>query len=784
MSYDYYVGIDYGTSTCKLAYAVPPLRRGGDPVVKNLSFVRRGTDSSPRFPSAVAFTGRAFNGRRKVVTGFEAEKIFEDARRLNEVDPVLSPKMDIGEGIVYPFAPPEHSEPSDLCYLTIEPMIREFEKKLNTSRSRCKFLVTVPASFSSQHREELMEAIKRLNIDCNGESLVDEPNAAFLGMIGYPALYPLLRRLRNGRLLVVDFGAGTCDLSLLHVKDDPTNEPYGVSLTNLGISDYARLGGNDIDRAIADSVLSHTGVAHEKTSFYAKFLTIASFCSRKTKELYLRNGRIGSARKSKDDVVDLPMVITETTRTRAEKVPYPPDKLAEVVDSLLGRGGRRRVTLASLIANVLGKAGMNGGQPDAILLAGGSSGLFESKYFRSFFFETFPTMKEESIVSTDEADLLVSRGAALECLFRFGLKKPILRAICPSDVGIRTAEGEHRVLIKAGTPLPYPNQEDIRFMEELYVPSPKPETMRIPIAVRRFGRWINVETWEVDLPDEFLPGEPVQFSCGMSHEKVLTVEFRSDRCPGLRFEYTCQHWLHGKEQTPAEQMVKTMRQNMKETAQNGGVNPPPAYIRLASAEYHAGMHVTARRRCEFLIQHMTDKFSKEQLAQLWNLHGLSCDYSQKGSSALLSYRKACDNDPCEAVYQYNAGVTYLWNKQDPSNALHYLQRARDLDRNDPKIAYWYGRTQERLGKEWESKIALNQAWDLLTSRFGEGSGNTLATIYRDLCDMKGVPYPEVLNRALNRGEAINEMNIQPGLIDRNDIVRATQKGAEHEAEAA
>ena len=55
-------------------------------------------------------------------------------------------------------------------------------------------------------------------------------------------------------MLVFDYGGGTCDVALVKARFDPAARA-GLSVENLAISSYHRLGGDDIDRAVMDVVV-------------------------------------------------------------------------------------------------------------------------------------------------------------------------------------------------------------------------------------------------------------------------------------------------------------------------------------------------------------------------------------------------------------------------------------------------------------------------------------------------------------------------------------------------
>ena len=124
-------------------------------------------------------------------------------------------------------------------------------------------IVTVPASFDPDQREDTLAAVRRAGfktIDENGQSrnlLLDEPKAA---------LYDLLNQQLAGQLpqgvgidlsiprtvLVFDLGGGTLDVSL-HKVSNSSNE-IEVDIQDLAISRYTQLGGFVFDNLVADEL--------------------------------------------------------------------------------------------------------------------------------------------------------------------------------------------------------------------------------------------------------------------------------------------------------------------------------------------------------------------------------------------------------------------------------------------------------------------------------------------------------------------------------------------------
>lgn len=116
-------------------------------------------------------------------------------------------------------------------------------------------IITVPASFQANQRKDTLKAAAMAKINISEAMLLDEPNAAFLGYFNRLADAEKTRwasEVRNKNVLVVDFGGGTLDLSILNVD---FRADSGITISNKAISRYNDLGGQDIDLLIAEEYL-------------------------------------------------------------------------------------------------------------------------------------------------------------------------------------------------------------------------------------------------------------------------------------------------------------------------------------------------------------------------------------------------------------------------------------------------------------------------------------------------------------------------------------------------
>ena len=112
-----------------------------------------------------------------------------------------------------------------------------------------KTFVSIPASFEANQRNDLMEALETNGMTLTKQSLIDEPNAAFISYVheSQTSEKPLaINPNYNPKVLVFDFGGGTCDISILEIGKSVS----GLYSKNIAISKFTKLGGDDVDRYI------------------------------------------------------------------------------------------------------------------------------------------------------------------------------------------------------------------------------------------------------------------------------------------------------------------------------------------------------------------------------------------------------------------------------------------------------------------------------------------------------------------------------------------------------
>lgn len=236
---------------------------------------------------------------------------------------------------------------------------------------------SVPVDFSAKARKDLLEAAEKIGIKVKG--FISESSSAYISKV---------KDIKAcSKVMVIDFGGGTLDLSILNLKGSKVfeNAVYGV-----------KFGGDDIDMELAQRLLPKI---YPNTSF--------EDLEAKKKDRLMNN-----VEKMKIDFTyneDYPM--TFGPEARHVEIDY--DTFSEIVTPLI------QSNVVPAIKKIMEIANVNPKNIDKVVLAGGSSGL---RPFADIILKLF----DEDKIIFDEEDgryqWMVAKGAAItsaiDCEYR------------------------------------------------------------------------------------------------------------------------------------------------------------------------------------------------------------------------------------------------------------------------------------------------------------------------------------------------------------------------------
>ena len=584
-----YVGIDFGTATT-VASLIIPTSDGSSFTVQPLQITQ---------PSALGgelrntLVNTVLSWREgQLLFGVDAYKL---RSRLQEGKNTFSSfKMGLGLdlGPEYPntvFSDShvlgiEIKRPADAAREFFKLLTRAITAELHSiGKHRIHYAFTVPAAFQANQRRDLLGAIRDCGIDAGESCLIDEPNAAFLSYIYESArsnadeLIALARK--NGvKVLVFDFGAGTCDVSILEFKISPSK----VSSRNMAISKFTALGGNDIDRAIVtnyliDQIRSADGeppdiTARDIDELLSKRLMPAAEQLKITMFENMSNAGVDTlAKASKLDDLVFHTHAVQAFKLRGQTLNIAQPSLSvhqflEVVSEFCGDYDPicSKFHVAGPVNDVLDKAGLAPDEINAVLFIGGSS---SSALIRSAVMDCFPP--EVAAIIPRDLRVHVSQGAAIHSLGIHRLGIDLITPITSDPIFVIARNKVLETLIPVASPVPIPKPFEI----QLEVPENGQKQVDVPICSGARERLVGIVSIKAG-KGGFKKGDVVHVIGDINKEKVLDVKVTVG---GVVAQAEIMSPLSNGTPDPAEIAMLKEKQRFNESVlRNGG--RPDAYV--------------------------------------------------------------------------------------------------------------------------------------------------------------------------------------------------------------
>lgn len=711
-----YIGIDFGTSTTVVSVA-----RYYDNTMtcKTVEIAYQSADGVIGKDERIATMLAVKNGR--LLAGRGAEEFKYDLER--NVDIWYSFKMEIGEDLGEQYSKscrPDLKSPKDATKLFFKYLKKQIEKSIQASRY--DYAVTIPASFEANQRKDLIEALESNGINISKQALIDEPNAAFLSNIIEDQMHNnsiMLRTDSNLSILVFDYGAGTCDVSIIEVGLDQR----GAFSKNRAISRFEKCGGDDIDRCIASRILFPQILSQIKE--HEEDL-------RQNKKKYLIDHLMKPAELLKIEICERvanhtsdgilpPLAISDEQVTLNASYRFEFDgrwvtfenphmsyrEFNEIMKNFLKQEFKVNEEYNSIFKSInsaLEKSGLSKHDIDYILLIGGSSYNPYIQYaLREYFSES--TMRIPHDLQTH-----VSLGASIHSLFYNGFGHNIINPISSEPIfvvtkGIKTK----RVLVPAGTYMP----SDNIIIDDLETSKEGQTCIELPICVGDANKILS--NFIIHAPDNggFHLGESVKLKIRLTADKLLKghVEIR-----GKTYEIDPVNPLSNKALNPEEAAIlKAQRIVNNDASKHDGKASLSTLKALAQSYKDAGKHLDAAETYEDINELYPGTISLNNIALEYGAAGMR-------NKKVKMLEEAYKESPNDATIIFN--LAYNIKHEDSNRYKELLEKSISLCPNDPCHLYDFGCWLRNHSERQRGQDMIDKALRIWEERFKHSRMNS------------------------------------------------------------
>jgi molecular chaperone DnaK len=714
------LGIDLGTTNSVVTDIIWDPTSGDEPSVETLDvpqLLHDGNEmSSERVPSVVTL----HDGVELVGEGAKRLQAAMKRHGLSANRSIWwEQKSLIGTRRIHRSAPENYRSPAEVSARVLR-FLLEAARDHNPDMEIDHVVVTIPASFQLTQRADTIAAAREAGLELDGENLLDEPIAAF---IDYASLTDLkdLPASPETRVMVVDFGGGTCDVALLSIGRTES----GTTVARRNVSRFHRIGGSDIDMAIANSVLlprvlaSH-GLDAFTFDFNAKrdyilpaLAAVAEKLKIKLSEEVVRLG----IEEDEDLEVALPVAydipVPEGMPTLSLKPSLSLAEYREATEGFLTRIvtppiGYEYYSVSSVFAPIddaMRRAEWTAAHLDAILVVGGSS--MESG-FRRAIHKAFPEARLLTYRDSLAVQRAISRGAAINALYHVAFGRPPVQPTLGEGLSILTDKGLD-VVVPAGTPLPYPEDGEPEVFDGLSIPASL-ETGALPLVLQfnSGGQTIYSQTSPIMAP--ITRGDRLELSVAIDADQVFTLRL-DVRSPGneqsLDIELANPLAIT---QNPNEDRDRIME--LEELVEQGEGDGRQHIREMVELHKGLGEHERARHLLEGLLRRATAK--KETRSLLFEL-ALLCGVMGDTESQIAYYKRDLQMSEHPAA-AFNLALA-LNSSGRSDEALKYSEMS-EKGRDDAAAIVLTGSILERLKRTDEAdekyRTALEEAGEHLS----------------------------------------------------------------------
>jgi molecular chaperone DnaK (HSP70) len=596
-----FIGIDFGTSTTVVSYAIvgdniTPIKTNAIPI-RQLNFDGN-TITHHLVPSCIAYLNNQLyfgHGAKMLKSKLHPEQNIWFSFKMNlgkDNGPEFT-RTELREG--NPLGKIENNlDATKLFFKNLKTEIDNYIKE-QCLPSQLFYSVSIPASFEANQRADLKKALQYANIPINETLFIDEPNAAFLSYLvqannngfnnyNIPVDSPL-------HILVFDFGAGTCDISIIEIG----KKGGKLYSKNIAISQFEQLGGDDIDRTIVKEILlpqlakqNNISVEEIRENNYKKILLPK--LQAVAEQLKIKVCKTVAANKVGQE---LPNLINSSERInflqtidfilprqvmKFENPSISPEEFTEIMKKFTSEtlafnfhdDVESLKSIFTVINSALNKANIGKSEIDLVLLIGGSS---YNPYIQTAIYRYFDN---SDIEIPQDLQSHVSNGTAINSFMANGLGLDIIKPIVSEPIFIILQNDIRKIVVFEGTEIPC--KEII--IEDLRPQRNEQKEIEIPICVSSKDKILTI--LKLRSEEGFSKSDKITLKCNISHDKLITFKafiqnYEISTEPLNPFANSALTT----EEIAEKQLLKLL---YKATKENGG-RPPVDILKLLSQFY-------------------------------------------------------------------------------------------------------------------------------------------------------------------------------------------------------
>lgn len=715
-----YVGIDFGTSTTVVSIAF--YDAGSERIrVNSLQLKQMLPDgtlySSEIIPSVVAY----LNGQ--ILVGEGASQLKYQLKWGKNI--WYSFKMELGEdlGAKYyeselrdtkPFKIRNPKDVARVFFSYLKFLINKYCQENNLSND-ILYAVSIPASFEANQRKDLLDALMSNEMNVSKQALIDEPNAAFISYVVSRTCeeQPMfINPDYNSKVLVFDFGGGTCDISILEIGKNAN----GFFSKNIAISKFTKLGGDDIDRYITyhylmprflesngkKKELFRTNEKKQIASALYKVAERLKILINKKLALLTTDFIIPIVKNSdiKTEIESDVSVITNKGELKQSLFYLTNKELAETMSVFLKTGLSKTTRIKSEdeynsiftpIESAIKKSNTLKNEIDYVLFIGGSAqSPFIQEALKNYF-------EDSEMLVPMNLRTHVSQGAAIHSMLFNGMNKCLIQPITSEPILIITKDRQPKVILPAGTQIPC----DTIIIDDLVTSRDGQKVVELPICVGNVTKLLFNLKMESNMPNGFPINCPIQLTIEVNTDKMLIARAI---CMGIICHVEPINPFANKELSTEERIaLKAERQANLEAEMNGGVPSKQTLVTLRNAYDKAGNSFKAAETYELQNELYPDPNSYNSIGVYYNNAGAI-------EKAIEFYEQALEENPNHKYANANLGSTLRY--RDPKRAKYYLQKAIDIDPDLDIALIELGRMQKEEGNMVAVQEKFRKVFDL------------------------------------------------------------------------